>query len=44
MTTLTEWIVAGVGLSIGRLIMASAVILVIAAILAVVFIWEERTK
>jgi hypothetical protein len=44
MSALSEWIVAGMGLAIGRLIVASAVIAVVVAILAVIFIWEERTK
>jgi hypothetical protein len=44
MSALSEWIVVGMGLAIGRLIVASAVIAVGIAILAVFFIWEEKTK
>jgi hypothetical protein len=44
MTTLTDWIMAGAGLAIGRLIVATAVIVIITAVLAVFFIIEERTK
>jgi hypothetical protein len=44
MTTLTDWIMAGAGLAIGRLIVATAVIVIVTALLAVFFIIEERTK
>jgi hypothetical protein len=44
MSALSEWIVVGMGLAIGRLIVASAVIAFGIAILAVFFIWEEKTK
>jgi hypothetical protein len=44
MTTLTDWIMAGAGLAIGRLIVATAVIVIVTAVLAVFFIIEERTK
>jgi len=44
MTTLTDWIMAGAGLAIGRLIVITAVILIITSLLAVLFIIEERTK
>jgi hypothetical protein len=44
MSALTDWIIVGAGLAIGRLLVAIAVITVVAAILAVFFIWEERSK
>ncbi len=44
MTTLTDWIMAGAGLAIGKLIVATAVIVIVTAVLAVFFIIEERTK
>jgi hypothetical protein len=44
MTTVTDWIMAGAGLAIGKLIVATAVIAIITALLAVVFIIEEKTK
>ena len=44
MTTLTDWIMAGAGLAIGRLIVATAVIVIVTALLAVFFIIDERTK
>jgi hypothetical protein len=44
MTTLTDWIMAGAGLAIGKLIVATAVIVIVTALLAVFFIIEERTK
>jgi len=44
MSALTDWIIVGAGLAIGRLLVAIAVIAVVTAILAVFFIWEERSK
>ena len=44
MITLTDWIMAGAGLAIGKLIVATAVILIVTSLLAVVFIIEEKTK
>ena len=44
MNVVKEWILVGAGLAIGKLIVAVAVIAVLAAILAVIFIIEEKTK
>jgi hypothetical protein len=44
MSALYDWIVVGAGLAIGKLLVAIAVITVVAAILAVFFIIEEKTK
>lgn len=44
MSALLDWIVVGVGLAIGKLIVAVAVIAVVAVILTVIFIIEEKTK
>ena len=44
MSALTDWIIVGAGLAIGRLLVAIAVITVVTAILAALFIWEERSK
>jgi len=44
MSALTDWIIVGAGLAIGRLLVAIAVITVVTAILAVFFIIEEKTK
>jgi hypothetical protein len=44
MSALTDWIIVGAGLAIGKLLVAIAVITVVTAILAVFFIWEERSK
>jgi len=44
MNVIKEWILVGTGLAIGKLIVAVAVITIIAAILAVIFIIEEKTK
>jgi hypothetical protein len=44
MSALTDWIIVGAGLAIGRLLVAIAVITVVTAILAVFFIMEERSK
>jgi len=44
MNVIKEWILVGVGLAIGKLLVAIAVIAVVAAILAVFFIIEEKTK
>jgi len=44
MSALTDWIIVGVGLAIGKLLVAIAVITVVTAILAVFFIWEEISK
>jgi hypothetical protein len=44
MNVIKEWILVGVGLAIGKLLVAIAVITVVTAILAVIFIIEEKTK
>jgi hypothetical protein len=44
MTQLYDWIVVGAGLAIGKLIVALGVIFVVVAILALLFILEERSK
>jgi hypothetical protein len=44
MNVIKEWILVGAGLAIGKLIVAVAVIAVLAVILAVFFIIEEKTK
>jgi len=44
MNVIKEWIIVGVGLAIGKLLVAMAVIAVVATILAVFFIIEEKTK
>lgn len=44
MSALLDWIVVGAGLAIGKLIVAVAGIAVVAVILAVIFIIEEKTK
>ena len=44
MNVVKEWILVGAGLAIGKLIVAVAVIAVVALILAVIFIMEERSK
>jgi len=44
MNVIKEWILVGAGLAIGKLIVAVAVIAVLAVILAVIFIIEEKTK
>ena len=44
MKVIKEWIFVGAGLAIGKLIVAVTVIAVLAVILAVVFIWDERSK
>jgi hypothetical protein len=44
MNALTDWIIVGAGLAIGKLLVAIAVITVVTAILAVFFIMEERSK
>jgi hypothetical protein len=44
MSALTDWIIVGAGLAIGKLLVAIAVITVVTAILAVFFIMEERSK
>ena len=44
MNVVKEWILVGAGLAIGKLIVAVAVIAVVAAILAAIFIIEEKTK
>jgi len=44
MEVIKEWILVGAGLAIGKLIVAVTVIAVLAVILAVVFIWDERSK
>jgi hypothetical protein len=44
MNALYDWIIVGAGLAIGKLLVAIAVIAVITAIFAVLFIIEENTK
>jgi hypothetical protein len=44
MNALLDWIIVGAGLAIGKLLVAIAVITVVTAILAVIFIMEERSK
>jgi len=44
MNALYDWILVGAGLAIGKLLVAIAVIAVVATILAVFFIIEEKTK
>ncbi len=44
MSALYDWIIVGAGLAIGKLLVAIAVITVVTAILAVIFIIEEKTK
>jgi hypothetical protein len=44
MNVIKEWILVGAGLAIGKLLVAIAVITVVTAILAVIFIIEEKTK
>jgi hypothetical protein len=44
MNVIKEWILVGAGLAIGKLLVAIAVIAVVATILAVFFIIEEKTK
>ena len=44
MNVIKEWIFVGAGLAIGKLIVAVTVIAVLAVILAVIFIIEEKTK
>jgi len=44
MNVIKEWILVGAGLAIGKLLVAIAVITVVTAILAVIFIIEENTK
>ena len=44
MSALTDWIIVGAGLAIGKLVVAIAVITICIAILAALFIWEEKTK
>jgi hypothetical protein len=44
MSALTDWIIVGAGLAIGRLLVAIAVIAIGLIPLIIFFIWEERTK
>ena len=44
MSALCDWIIVGAGLAIGKLLVAIAVITIVTAILAVIFIMEERSK
>jgi hypothetical protein len=44
MNALYDWIIVGAGLAIGKLLVAIAVITIVTAILAVIFIMEERSK
>ena len=44
MNVVKEWILVGAGLAIGKLIVAVTVIAVVAVILAVIFIIEEKSK
>ena len=44
MSALSDWIIVGAGLAIGKLLVAFVVIAIITAVLAVIFIMEERSK
>lgn len=44
MNALFDWIIVGLGLAIGKLLVSIAVITIVTAILAVIFIMEERSK
>ena len=44
MSALSEWIIVGAGLAIGRLLVAVAVIAIGLIPLVIFFIWEERSK
>jgi hypothetical protein len=44
MSALYDWIVVGAGLAIGKLLVAISVITIVTAILAALFIYEEKTK
>jgi hypothetical protein len=44
MSALHDWIIVGAGLAIGKLLVAIAVITIVTAIFAVIFIMEERSK
>ena len=44
MNVVKEWILVGAGLAIGKLIVAVAVIAVLAVIIALLCIIEEKTK
>ena len=44
MNALYEWIIVGAGLAIGKLIVALGVIFIVMAILALLFILEEKSK
>ena len=44
MSALSEWIIVGAGLAIGRLIVAVAVIAIGLIPLVIFFIWEEKSK
>ena len=44
MNVIKEWILVGAGLAIGKLIVTVALITVLAVILAVFFIIEEKTR
>jgi hypothetical protein len=44
MNVIKEWILVGAGLAIGKLIVAVAVIAVLAIIIALLCIIEEKTK
>lgn len=44
MSALWDWIIVGMGLAIGKLFVALAVIAVVIAISAVIFIIEEKSK
>jgi len=44
MSALSEWIIVGAGLAIGRLLVAVAVIAIGLIPLVIFFIWEEKTK
>jgi len=44
MSALSDWIIVGAGLAIGRLLVAVAVIAIGLIPLVIFFIWEERSK
>jgi hypothetical protein len=44
MSALSDWIIVGAGLAIGRLLVAVAVIAIGLIPLVIFFIWEEKTK
>ena len=44
MSALSDWIIVGAGLAIGRLLVAVSVIAIGLIPLVIFFIWEEKTK